>query len=447
MTAQESNDSSALDTGKQGRIIYGFIRAGFYGDLGDNAGRSFLSSAYSDLGLKIETSNKRSARAFADVRFRYGSEFHDPVNSITIKEAFAEYTWKKWEISGGQKIIKWGRADFTNPTSRLNPQNYISRSPDREDMDMGNLLALIKWYPSDYITFEAVAVPYYKSSVLIIDPIPLPENVKVNEIQNLLTNDKKLSYALKADFHLRGIDFSTSWFDGYDPMPGIALTNFSLDLSGPLPVPSTELSATPYKTRVLGADFESSFGMFGIRGEGAWSVPYLSWKTHEFVPLPELKWVLGIDWTSGDWRIIGEYTGKSVRDYTPASAAPILAVQPDYAQLAQLLGQPGFDINEYVRQQVASFNRLYNYQLRRSYHSAGLKVETELLYGKVLPSVFALYNFTSRDLLLIPELRIKPVDGMTLVVGIEFYSGAKGSLYDIVNDFMNSVYAGIRIDF
>jgi hypothetical protein len=314
-------------------------------------------------------------------------------------------------------------------------------------MDMGNLLASLKWYPSNFITLQGVVVPYYRSSVLLINPIPLPENVKVNEIQNLLTNDKKFSYGLKADFHLRGIDFSTSWFDGYDPMPGIALTNFSLDLSGPVPVQSTELSMTPYKTRVFGVDFESSIGMFGFRGEGAWSVPYLSWKTNEYVPLPEIKWVLGIDWTSGNWRIIGEYSGKTIPDFTASSADPILTTEPDYAKLAQLLATPGFDINEYVRQQVAAFDRLYNYQLKSTYHSAGVKIETEFFYGKILPSVFALYNFTSRDLLFIPELKIKPADGLTIVAGVELYSGKKGSLYSIINDFMNSVYVGLRVDF
>jgi hypothetical protein len=447
ISGQETNDSTTLDGRRSGKIIYGFIRAGGYGDLKDNPGKPFLSSIYSDLGLKIESSDKRRYRAIADVRFRYGSEFHEPVSSIYIKEAYVEYTSKKWDISGGQKIIKWGRADFTNPTSKLNPQNYISRSPDREDMDMGNLLASLKWYPSQIINFQAVVVPYYRSSVLLIDPIPLPANVKVNEIQNLITSDKKLSYGLKADFHLRGIDFSTSWFDGYDPMPGIALTMFSLDMSGPVPVPSTELSMTPYKTRILGADFESSLGMFGIRGEGAWSVPYLSWETNEFVPLAEVKWVFGIDWTSGNWRIIGEYSGKTIPNFTPSSAEPILGTEPDYVKLAQLLATPGFDVNEYVRQQVAAFNRLYNYQLKSSYHSAGLKVETDLFYGKVLPSLFTMYNFTSHDLLLIPEIRIKPSDGLTMVAGVEFYSGGKGSLYDIVNDFMNSVYVGLRVDF
>ena len=86
----------------------------------------------------------------------------------------------------GQKIIKWGRCDFTNPTSKLSPINMISRSPDREDMDMGNLLVSANYYPWTKVKLEAVIVPYYRSSVLIIDPIPLPEYVVINQLPSLV---------------------------------------------------------------------------------------------------------------------------------------------------------------------------------------------------------------------------------------------------------------------
>jgi hypothetical protein len=377
ISGQEARDSSSMAGNKPVSLIYGFIRGGFYGDLKDNAGKLFVSSAFSDMGLKIESSDRKSYKAYSDVRFRYGSEFHNPVSTIYIKEAYVDLTGTKWEFSAGKKIIKWGRSDFTNPTSKLNPQNYISRSPDREDMDMGNILSSIKWYPTDFINIQAVVVPFYRSSTLLIDPIPLPDNVSINQLKGLITDKKMMSYGLKTDFHLKGIDFSASFFEGYDPMPGASLLSFSIDLSGPLPVTSTIIQMTPYKTRVVGFDFESSIGIVGLRGEAAWAAPLLSYKTHEFVPLPEVKWATGLDISSGLWRIIGEYSGKIITDFYPAPADPVLATEPDYAKLAELLAAPGFDIQEYVRQQVGAFNRLYNYQLKKSYHSAALRVEAE----------------------------------------------------------------------
>lgn len=238
-------DSVKSLTSEKERLIYGFVRGGFYGSIDDDEDKAYIPSAFSDLGLKIESGDGQMFKAFADLRFRYGTEFREPVSRIDIREAYVGLYGKKWDVTAGQKIIKWGRADFTNPTSKFSAQNLVSRSPDKEDMDMGNLLVNARWYPIPLITLEGVAMPYYRSSILMIDPLPLPSYVTINPINSLVTGNNMYSYGLKADMHLRGADLSISWFDGYDPMPGTALTKFSLDLSDPIPVPYTELTMKP----------------------------------------------------------------------------------------------------------------------------------------------------------------------------------------------------------
>lgn len=426
----------------------GYVRAGLYSGIDHNDwDKPYVSSAFSDFGLKMELDNGINYKAFADLRLRYGVEFREQVNLLDLREAWVKFYGNKWDISAGQKIVKWGRTDFTSTISKFSPQNLLSRSPDREDIDMGNLLSSFNWYPSEYLNFEVVAVPFYRSSVLIIDPIPLPDNVKINNIQKLLTNKEMFSYGMRADVHLSMIDLGLSWFDGYDPMNGIALTDFRLEMSGQVPIPFTELSMTPYKTRIIGIDFETTAGSFGIRGEAALSEPHLSFKSHEYVPLPELKWVLGTDWSLGAWRIFGEYSGKRVNKFISSAADPLIGSEPDYTLFAQMMANPGFDLSGYVRDQVGAFNRLYNYQLMRYYHTGSIRVETELAYGKLLPAVFSIYNFSSRDFLIIPEIRYKPSDGFTITAGAEYYKGKKSSLFDITDDFMNSFYVSLRVDF
>lgn len=442
-----TSDAFSGDTDYSKTALNGFIRGGFYSWTNKNDDNLYVSSAFSDFALKLQTSNGNVFRAYADVRFRYGSEFLTPVSRIEIREGFASVSGKKWDFSAGQKIVKWGRCDFTNPASKLSALDMISRSPDREDMDMGNLLAEFKWFPFNTISFQAVVVPYYRSSKLIIDPVPLPDYITVNQIKSLITDKKMFSYGLKTNLHFPGFDGSLSWFEGYDPMPGIMLANFNASLSSPSPSVSAELEMKPYKTRMVGIDFEATAGRAGIRGEAAWSDPVLSYNTYEYVPLPEIKWVAGIDWSAGKWRFTGEYNGKYIIYFQPAIVEPMITSEPDFSQLSSLLSIPGFDLHEYVRNQVGSFNRLYNYQMKETYHSAGLRIEAELSYGKILPSLFSMYNFTSRDLLIIPELKIKPSDGLTVTGGAEIYSGVKSSLYDLVNDFMNSFYVSLRVDF
>jgi hypothetical protein len=439
--------SSLTGESEKSRIIFGFIRGGIYGSIDDNDDKSYISSAFSDFALKAESKENLHYKAFADLRFRYGTEFLDPVKRVDLREAYVKVNGKKWDVTAGQTIIKWGRTDFSNPTSKLNPRNFIIRSPDPEDMDMGNLLADARWYPASAVSFEAVAVPYYRSSVLLIDPLQLPAYVKINQITSLLTEKEMFTYGLKAQIHLTGIDMSLSWFDGYDPMPGVALKSFNLDMTGPIPVPSAELAMTPYKIRNLGFDFETTAGSFGIRGEAAWSFPYQSYKTYEYVPLAEIKYVAGMDWMPGNWRITGEYSGKFIPDFEASPVEPFIEKEFDLVQLAILMADPDFVLEDYVRQQVGAFNRLCNYQLERSYHSAGIRIETDLFYGKLTPSVFTQYNFTSHDYLLMPELKYKPADGLTISAGGDFYSGRKGSIYDLIDEFMNCIRIAVRVDF
>ncbi len=439
---EKSDDNPALRS-----IFGGFVRGGLYSWTDSDDNRLHVPSAFSDFGLKFETSGGSVYKAFADVRFRYGTEFGKPVKSLDIREAWVQLNGSKWNVSAGQRVIKWGRCDFTNPTNRLSPLNTLMRSPDREDMDLGNLLVSGRVFPWESVSLEAVFIPYYRPSVLIIDPVPLPAYVQIEQLPLLVTSGNMSTYALKADFHPRLIDFSVSWFDGFDPMPGIALSSFNLELEQTIPLLEVGLSVKPYRNRVLGADFETTAGPFGLRGEAAWSDPELTPDMNEYVPFPEVEWALGADWSSGIWRFTGEYSGKHVLDFLPSAAEPLIGSQTDLAALAPLLYVPGFDPEMYVKQQVGAFNRLYNNQMHEYYHSAGLRIESELLYGKILPSVTALYNFTSRDLLFMPEVRIKPSDGLSLTAGAEIYYGSKGSLYDIVNDFMNGAYVSLRVDF
>jgi hypothetical protein len=434
-------------TGDNSHMLSGFIRGGFYADLKDNPGKPFISSGFADFGLKAEARLQGGFQAAGDIRMRYGSEFTKAVSEIMIREAFAEYSGNRFSISAGKRIIKWGRADFTNPVSKLNPQNYISRSPDREDMDLGNILATVSLFPFRWTSVQAVVIPFYSPSVLIIDPFPLPEYVTISKSARMVTEQELISYGLRAGFNMRGVDFSLTWFEGYDPMPGIELRDFTADFSGPLPVISAALGETPWKTRLAGADFETAIGGFGFRGEAAWSVPLKSWEEYEYVPLPEIKWVAGTDFSAGILRFTAEYSGKAVTGFSPSPVNPILGTEPDFEKLAGLMATPGFDLNEYIRQQTGAFNRLYNYQLERYYHSAGLRIEADMAYGKLFPSIFGMYNFTSRDLLLLPEVKFKPYDGLTLVAGAEIYSGRNSSLFDLVDEFMTSIYIGIKADF
>jgi hypothetical protein len=442
--AQDTVENSSIINGK---IVNGFVRAGAYEDLKKQVDKRYLSTAFSDIDLKADIDNNINFKTYAELLFRYGAEFNKPVRSFDLREGYVKLYGKKWDISAGQKIIRWGRADFTNLTSNLAPMNLLLRSPDRDELYLGNLLSEINFYPSHSVRIQVVAIPFYRTSILNIEPVPLPPNVTINLIDDLIAGGRYASFGIKTDFHLQGADIGVSWFSGYDPMPGIALTNFLIDTGGVFQVAKTELSAKPYKTNVAGIDFEFTQDAFGFRGEFAWSKPVKNYNDYEYVPLPSIDLVAGSDWSSGNWRISGEYAFRWMYSFTRPSTQPIIGSEPDYAAIAALMQTPEFDLNEYIRQQVSAFNRLYNYQLKEYYHSLNGRIESDLLYGRLSPSVTIMYNLTSEDLLVIPEIKYKPGDNITVTVGAEYYNGPRGSLYHIIEGFMSAFYLTMRVNF
>ena len=427
--------------------IYGFCRAGFYGWKGSSFYEPDISSGYIDMDIKYEKVPGTWYSIFADLRYRYGYEFSKPVSRFEIREARFMISRKKWNATFGQQVIKWGRTDIINPESKLNPFDLLVRSSDREDMDLGNLSARLRYYPSQLLSFEAVVTPFYRPSVMMTDLIPLPSYVNLKGLSGLRTDRVRLTYAIRSDLHLSSMDIGLSWFDGYDPMPGTRLRNIAIDNSGPVPLPVVDLTFNPYKISNACIDFEATAGETIIRGEAIISTPHRSYKKYEYVPMPEINWVAGADRFVGDWHVLAEYSVKMIPDFTRPAVVPLFTTPGTMDTFDLSLFSDGFDTEYFMKEQVASFNRLYLYQLHKWYHSAGLRISRELFYGKMSSSLLVLYNFTSYDLYLNPCISVSPVDGLTIKVSLDYFSGKNGSLYDLTDSFLNSINAAIRIDF
>jgi len=262
--------------------------------------------------------------------------------------------------------------------------------------------------------------------------------------EGLRTGNDYYSWGVRGDFTLRGLDAGLQYYHGPDLFPGMALTG--ADYTNPLN-PQISITGVPYIINNMGLDFETVVSPFVIRGTLAYNRPVEGKQGNEEVPFPQLEWVAGFDWTPGAVRLTAEYSGKKVFDFYESPYDPIIGTEPDMAKLAQLFNTPGFDPVEFTRLQTEAFNRLYNNQMYEYYHAAGLRFESDLLYGRLIPSITGVYNFTSHDLLFMPVLKYKPADGVTLSGGLEFYSGRKGGLYDIIDDFMNAAFISLKIEF
>lgn len=420
----------------------GFIRGGAYFSTGDYA--HDVTAAFGDAAFTLTATDNMNFKGFGDIRFRMGQEFGENINMIEVREAWGMYYNSFMSISLGKKIIKWGKTDIFTPLSRFTPFNYTLHSPDYEDKDIGNLAAELTITPARFFRLTIAGTPFWYPSVLMTRPLTLPQNITLGIPEGLRPGNGYHSYGVRGDFLLKGIDAGIQWYHGPDLMPGLSLV--SADFSNILN-PQIVINGVPYIIDHGGLDFEAVVSPLVIRGALAYSKPVMEKAGNEEIPFPQFEWVAGFDWTPGDFRLLAEYSGKKVLDWYPAPYDPLIGTTPDLAQLAELFSQPGFDPVEFTRLQTEAFARLYNDQIKEYYHSAGLRMEADLLYGRLVPSVTTRYNFTSRDLMVMPVVRFKPADGVTLSAGMEYYSGKKGGLYDIIDDFMKAAFISLKIEF
>lgn len=420
----------------------GFVRGGLY--LSTDDYEHDINAAFADAALTLTATDNLSYKGFADLRVRMGRQYGKIVSDFFVREAWGMYYNGFMSLSLGKKIVKWGRTDLFTPLSRFSPTDYIYRSPDFEDRDMGNLLGELTLNAGSLFRLSVVATPFWNPSLLMTAPLELPQNIILEMPGGLDQADGLHSYGFRGDLMLGGFDAGIQFFHGPDLTPGLALTG--ADYTNPMS-PAISITGVPYIINHAGLDFETVIAPFVVRGCLAWSDPVEEKEGNEEVPFSQVEWVAGIDWTPGAVRITAEYSGKKVLDFYPSPYDPIIGTEPDLAALAELFNTPGFDPFEFTRMQTEAFGRLYNNQMHEYYHSAGFRFEAELLYGRLIPSMTALYNFTSRDLLLMPVVEFRPADGVTLSAGLEHYSGAKGGLYDIIDDFMKAAFFSIKIEF
>ncbi len=426
--------------------INGFLRSGLYSELYKNNESGPFSSVYADAGLKLDLRNNHNFRAYADVRYRFGLEFMQNVSALQLREAWVTVYGRNVEFIMGQRIIKWGRADFDNPVSSFNPRNMFVRSPESEDMDLGNIAGSLIFKPAAFLSVEGTITPFYRPDVLITKPLNLSENVQIKQIEGLMGGKSMAGYGVKFDFYLRAVDFSVSWFNGNDPLPGIRFDNVDINIGDGTVDFDITMSVTPYRINRFGADFEAVAGRFGFRGEASYTKPELSFRNVHYIPMPEVKWSAGGDIMAGDFRIGAEYTGKYITDYEPSPVDPVPPGDMPTLTPEQISMIPG-GIEGYIIIQTTAFNRLYMYQLEKSYHSAGLRVEADLAAGRVTPRLVTLYNFTSRDLAIVPSIKYRPSDGVMIIGGADIYKGRQGSLYDIIDRPLSNLFLALRVDF
>ena len=402
---------------------------------------SEIRSGCGEAGLRISASTGIHGALFTELRFRNGYEYNEWVSEFSLREAYADLYLGNFELRAGQAIIAWGRADAVNPTNNLTPQDYFVRSPEPDDMRLGNFLLRARYSLVPQLRLEAVWVPVYRYSVYRFDLFNMPDYVRFTESPLPAAELDNGSIAIKLDLLFDGFDGSLSWFNGYDPMPGIQPGDFPQVPAEDMVI---DMCARAFRQQTLGLDFSFGMGLFGVRGEAALRDPAAEYRDEVFVPQRDLRYVLEIERSIGDFSLMAMYTGQYVFDFTEMTVQPgIPDIDPQQMQDPAVWAMVG----PMMDQQVAYFNRIIFNQTKEISHTLGVRPALTMFHGVSKIEFFGLYNFSTEEWSLHPRLTWDVSDNLKLSVGGQYFEGPEYTRSDLVAPVFNSGYFELRYSF
>ena len=152
---------------------------------------------------------------------------------LSLWEAYVDlysFVFNELDLRIGKQRIAWGTADKLNPTDNLNPDDFS------DPLNFGEKVPTEAVYATYYITdeynldviwlplFKPVLLPRGEFPLFGDEPtLPLPQGTNLTESADHLTfPDRKPEnsmYATKFSGTIMNLDFSLSYFRGYDDMP------------------------------------------------------------------------------------------------------------------------------------------------------------------------------------------------------------------------------------
>ena len=422
LQAQDLFENAQTGGNSKGVELNGYIRGVEWA--GEKKGSSAWEqkALYSEGALKMKAGFGRVGDAFLDVRVRGGIPGSFEGNGLDLREAYVNLYLGPIDLRVGQQIDVWGRADSYNPTDNITPVNALFHSPEPDDIRLGNFLFKAKAHFSPSLNLEGVWIPVYRPSVLPVDPDMDPRIlIQGTERPPFVLKNSGYGFRFSLDRPAGGV--SLSWFEGYEPYPGLFITGFSL---GEDNTPRVELEGKPFREQVAGLDFETTAGAFGLRGEAAWRHTW-DYKTNYYRAWSDLRYVFGIDRTFGNLTLMLQYTGRYIPDYEPPASPDDPAASPD--------------------EQMGYFNRMMFRQLDKVSHMLSLRPSLSMLHDNLQVECYGEYNITTKEYFIYPKIQWRASDMIRVTAGANVFHGDRNSLYDMVRPLMNGIFAEVRLTF
>ena len=335
--------------------------------------------------------------------------FHEGATDGELREAYLETGWGPLDLRVGKQIVAWGRADRINPTDNLSPRDFTLLVPDDDDQRPGTP-AVKATYHLPWVSVTALWLPKFEPHT-----IPLEQVSGVTLIERV-PDQTVGQWALKLEQTGGAVDWSLSYFDGFDPVPDFAIDRITLT--------SLDLVLKHNRIRVIGADAATTLGRYGLRGEAAFTFTEDPDGTNPRVKNPFFFMVVGRD------RTFFEYLNVNLQylfRYVVRHRSPV-------------------DVPDGVARGVATEEALVANELDEIQHGASLRISQKWLNETLEAEVGSIVTFTRLDFAVRPKVTYSVTDRWKVVVGGDIFRGERRSFFGRLRD--NSTgYAEVRWSF
>lgn len=335
--------------------------------------------------------------------------FHEEATAGKLREGYLDLRAGPVDVRLGKQIIAWGRADRINPTDTLTPRDFTLLVPEDGDQRFGATGIKATGQRAGFVV-TGVVLPIFEPHV-----IPLRRPPPGATLRERNPDDPVLQGAVKIEQSGGPVDWSVSYFDGYDLYPDLQLAGIRAT--------GLDLVLTHHRVRVVGIDAATPVGPYTVRGEAAYTFTEHA-RRGDQIKSPFFFMVIGGDRTlPGAVYVNLQYVLRVISDFeSPA------------------------DVEDPVRRALALEQALINDQLDEVKHAIALRVSTTWLHETLRGEMTAIVSPTRGDYALRAKMTYALTDHVKVTAGGDLFGGRTRSVFGRLRD-TSTAYLEVRWDF
>ena len=314
-------------------------------------------------------------------------------NESDLREAYLELRTQNIDFKLGKQIITWGRADKINPTDNLSPHDFTLLTPKTADQKSGTMAAKSSYY------FDSDSLTLIWLINFNPNQLPLPTtNPMLQYIEHTPTNTRKQG-AIKFNHIGQNLDWSISYFNGFDLNPDLNLESFS-------PTSAT-IGLQHHRIRVIGADASTTIGLYGLRAESAYIFTEDTRGTDPTIKNPFFSLVAGGDRTFFDsFNINFQYLIRITSKYHNAEDTP-----------------------DPILREVAIQQAILNNELDRIVQGVSARINDKWLSDTLTAEIAGVYTFPRHGYFINSNISYALTDDWKFIAGADYFGGDDQTFY------------------